>query len=66
MFLTGPMVTPGVLNPHPSLSDLDQGDLKYTVDFRQVYASVLEKWLTADARRILGSKFDPAPIFRKS
>ena len=66
MFLTGPMVTPGVLNPHPSLSDLDQGDLKYTVDFRQVYASVLEKWLTADARQILGSKFDPAPIFRKS
>jgi uncharacterized protein (DUF1501 family) len=55
-----------VLNPHPSLSDLDQGDLKYTVDFRQVYASVLEKWLSADSRRILGAKFDQAPIFRKA
>lgn len=59
MFLAGPMVRPGVLNPHPSMSNLDQGDLRYSVDFRQVYAAILERWLKADARPILGGSFRP-------
>ncbi len=62
MFLMGPMVKKGVLNPHPSLTDLDQGDLKYTVDFREVYAAVLEKWLKADSRKILEAAYAPAPV----
>lgn len=62
MFLLGPMVKKGVLNPHPSLTDLDQGDLKYTVDFREVYAAVLEKWLKADSRKILEAAYAPAPV----
>lgn len=45
VFLAGPAVQPGLIGTYPSLTDLDGGDLKLTVDFRRVDASVLEKWL---------------------
>lgn len=53
MFLFGPMVNAGVHGPAPSLTDLDEGDLKYRVDFRQVYAEVLDHWLSAPSAEIL-------------
>ena len=62
MFLMGPMVKPGVHGKHPSLTDLDAGDLKFTLDFRSVYATILESWLKADSRRILSGTFRPASI----
>jgi len=66
MFLAGPMVQPGVLNDHPSLTDLDDGgDLKHTVDFRNVYAGVLEGWLKADSREVLGARFREARVVAK-
>ncbi|MFF5234758.1 hypothetical protein [Dactylosporangium sp. NPDC000521] len=40
------------------LSDLDNGDLKFTTDFRAVYASLLSNVLDADPQRILG--YSPA------
>jgi uncharacterized protein (DUF1501 family) len=42
---------------HPSLDRLDQGDLIHTVDFRSVYASILQKWMQAPASKILGRGF---------
>lgn len=66
MFLIGSMVRPGVLGDHPSLTDLDQGDLKYGVDFRSVYAGVLEQWMQADAVKVLGKKFQAAAVIRKA
>jgi uncharacterized protein (DUF1501 family) len=66
MFLMGPMIKPGVLNDHPSLDDLDNGDLKYTTDFRGVYAAILENWLKADSKTILEGNFKPVPIIRKA
>lgn len=66
MLLAGPMVKPGVLSEHPSLKNLDEGDLKYLVDFRQVYAAVLEDWLKADTRAILGQGFRKAPVLKKA
>lgn len=66
MFLIGPMVRPGVIGDLPSLTDLDNGDLKYNVDFRNVYAGVLEQWLEADAAKVLGGKFRAANVVRKS
>lgn len=57
MFLAGPMVKPGVLNAHPSMRDLDGGDLKYTTDFRSVYTGVLANWLKADSSKILDGEF---------
>lgn len=58
LLLGGGLREKGLLNPMPDLSDLDAGDLKYHVDFRQVYATLLERWLQADSEQILGKKFD--------
>ncbi len=57
MFLVGPMVKAGVLTPHPSMKDLDEGDLRFSTDFRTVYAGVLNSWMKADSEKILGQKF---------
>ncbi|MDP7011790.1 MAG: DUF1501 domain-containing protein, partial [Verrucomicrobiota bacterium] len=45
MFLVGDTLKAGIHGKHPSLSDLDQGDLKHHTDFRRVYTSLLEDWL---------------------
>lgn len=58
-FISGGLKDKGVLNSLPDLSDLDEGDLKYKIDFKNVYATVLNKWLGADAERILGNKYTP-------
>jgi len=59
MFLvSGSLKQKGIINPLPDLSDLDEGDLKYKVDFKNVYATVLKKWLNADDVAILKKKYD--------
>jgi uncharacterized protein (DUF1501 family) len=58
-FLGGSLKEKGLLNPLPNLTDLDQGDLKFTVDFRQVYATLLERWLGTDSEQILAQRFEP-------
>ncbi len=62
MFLVGPMVRAGVIGSHPSLSDLDDGDLKYKIDFRSVYAGILEDWLSADSKAILEKRYKKLPV----
>jgi uncharacterized protein (DUF1501 family) len=64
MFLFGPAVKTGLAGKHPSLTDLDQGDLKYTTDFRSVYASVLQNWLETPSKPILGAQFPTLPIIK--
>jgi uncharacterized protein (DUF1501 family) len=59
MFVIGGKVKGGVQGKMPSLTDLDDGDLKYTTDFRRVYATLLDKWLNADSAKVLGAKFEP-------
>ena len=61
MFLVGEKLKAGLLGKYPSLApqDLFQGDLKYSVDFRSVYAGLLENWLKTDSKPILGAKFGP-------
>ena len=56
--ISGGMKQKGMINEMPGLADLDEGDLKYKVDFKQVYASILNKWLHADDVAILGKKYD--------
>jgi uncharacterized protein (DUF1501 family) len=54
VFLVGPAVAGGrLIGEQPSLTDLDSGDLKSTVDFRDLYASMLRDVLGADPGRIL-------------
>jgi uncharacterized protein (DUF1501 family) len=57
MFALGAKVKGGVYGEHPSLTDLDHGDLKYNTDFRSVYATVLEKWLARDPSQIISGGF---------
>ena len=58
LFLGGGLKQKGILNALPDLSDLDDGDLKFKTDFRQVYATLLENWLGADSTAVLGEKFE--------
>lgn len=58
MFLVGSRVKGGVYGPLPDLADLQDGDLKFKIDFRQVYATTLDKWMGGDSAVVLGQKFD--------
>ena len=57
LFVAGEGVKGGLYGKYPSLTDLDQGDLKHTVDFRGVYASVLEGWMKTSAKPVLRGDF---------
>lgn len=57
MFLIGSRVKGGVHGPIPDLSDLENGDLKYKIDFRDVYATTLDNWMGGDSEVVLGKKF---------
>ncbi|MBL4697654.1 MAG: DUF1501 domain-containing protein [Phycisphaerales bacterium] len=57
MFMFGAKVKGGFHSRHPSLTNLDNGDLKYTADFRSVYAEVLDKWLSTKSRDVLGAGY---------
>jgi uncharacterized protein (DUF1501 family) len=57
MFLIGGGVKGGIYGDHPSLSDLDFGNLKWHTDFRSVYATILERWLGIKPDVVLGSAF---------
>jgi len=62
MFLTGGKLGRSLIGPHPSLTDLDNGALKFHIDFRRVYATVLDRWLGFDSRTVLTGKFPPLDI----
>lgn len=62
MFLMGSAVKGGVHGTAPNLGDLDNGDLKYGIDFRQVYTTVLEDWLHANPAKVLDQRFDKLPL----
>ncbi len=63
VFVAGQPVKGGLIGGASDLSDLDGGDLKMQLDFRQVYAPILDKWLRVPSADILGSPFDALPIF---
>lgn len=56
--LGGRLKQPGFFNSPPNLLGLDEGDLKFQVDFRSLYATILEKWLEVKRPEgILGREF---------
>lgn len=63
LFLAGEPVQGGLIGKHPSLTDLNDGDLKFHTDYRRVYASLLENWLGGDSQTVLGERFEPLPVF---
>ncbi|HLX90897.1 MAG TPA: DUF1501 domain-containing protein [Puia sp.] len=56
-FIGGALKQKGLINAMPNLQDLDDGDLKYQLDFKRVYATVLHRWLEADDKTILGTSY---------
>ena len=56
--LSGNLKEKGLITPMPDLSNLQDGDLQYQVDFKNVYATVLNNWLGADDEKILGKKYE--------
>ena len=59
MFLLGGNVNGGLYGTPVSLTDLNSGNLKFTTDFRSVYATVLDRWVGTPPDEILGEHFDP-------
>jgi uncharacterized protein (DUF1501 family) len=65
MFAFGPEVAGGFFGEPPALSRLDDaGNLPHAIDFRSVYATVLERWWQLDSQRALGRRFAPLPLLR--
>ena len=63
MFLLGGGVRPGVYGTYPSLTGLTEGgDLKFSTDFRSVYATALERWLKVPSANVLGRRFPTLPV----
>ena len=57
VFLVGGAVKGGIYGEHPSLTNLDQGDLPFATDFRSVYATVIERWLGRDPSEIISGAY---------
>lgn len=57
MFIAGGNCHGGLLGSHPSLRDLDEGDLKHSIDYRSVYRTILEDWLEADAGAMIDGQY---------
>ena len=65
-FVFGPPVAAGVHGRYPSLTDLDQGDLIHTIDFRGVYADLLDNWMRIDSATALGARFDHVGLIKQT
>jgi len=61
MFVVGDKVRAGLIGRYPSLApeELLNGDVRYNVDFRSIYAGILEGWLKTPSAPILGRHFQP-------
>lgn len=60
MLAFGNPVQGGVFGPDPDLVNVDgDGNLVHQVDFREVYATVLERWLAGDSAAVLGGTYTP-------
>jgi len=64
MFFAGAKFNQSIVGKHPSLTDLDDGDLKHHTDFRSVYASVLKQWFKTPPESVLGGSFASLDLFR--
>jgi uncharacterized protein (DUF1501 family) len=64
VFLAGGKTAGGLVGNAPDLSDLEDGDIKTSIDLRQVYAAILEDWLKVDSASVLGERFQKCALMR--
>lgn len=62
LFLAGPKLKQPISGAHPSLTDLDDGDLKFHTDFRCLYATIIERWFKGSSQNILGGQYQPLDL----
>jgi uncharacterized protein (DUF1501 family) len=58
MFIVGKRVKGGLYGEYPSLTNLDQGDLKFSTDFRAVYGTLIDRWLGGNSAAVLGQQYE--------
>jgi uncharacterized protein (DUF1501 family) len=63
MLLIGKKVKGGLHGPKPDLADLQDGDIKFKTDFREVYSAALDNWMGGDSELVLGQKFTSPQLF---
>lgn len=63
MFLIGENLRSSMIGEAPNLEALDNGDVKHSIDFRQVYSGVLTDWLRVDPTVAIGKQFQPLSLF---
>jgi uncharacterized protein (DUF1501 family) len=63
MFLLSGKIKGCLRGPNPDLTNLDRGDLRFTIDFRRVYATLLEELFRIDSKKLLGGNFDKLGLF---
>ncbi|MBV8603026.1 MAG: DUF1501 domain-containing protein [Candidatus Eremiobacteraeota bacterium] len=62
LFVLGGKVKGGVYGEQPSLTELDNGNLRFNVDFRSVYATAIERWLGRSSTEVLAGTFTTLPF----
>jgi uncharacterized protein (DUF1501 family) len=63
IFLAGPKMAAGIIGPTPNLAKLENGDVKVAIDFRRVYASVLDQWMGMAPKEVLKADFEQLRLF---
>ena len=63
MFLLSGKTSGGLKGPNPNFTNLDRGDLRFTTDFRRVYATVLEELFSIDSTKLLGKTVEKLSLF---
>jgi len=64
VFVAGSPIKPGLYGERPDLSNLVEGDLPATTDFRHIYAAILDEWLEIPHQTILRERFALTPLFK--
>lgn len=65
LFLAGTNLQKSIIGDHPKLTDLDDGDLKHQIDFRSVYATILQQWLDCSPEICLGKSYPLIDLFQQ-
>lgn len=63
LLMGGSLKQAGFYNAAPDLSRLQDADLMHEIDFRRVYAGVIDDWLEGDSFKVLRKRFAPMEIF---
>ncbi|MBI1832672.1 MAG: Twin-arginine translocation pathway signal sequence domain-containing protein, partial [Planctomycetes bacterium] len=56
----------GLVGEHPRLINLDNGNLPHAIDFRQIYATLLDQWLGVPSRPVLGQAYEAVDLLRRA